>query len=106
MRLESDGHLKIYKDGVPASPFVDMVTYDLGESQHPHLCGKYGVCRQGECNYPIGIDGVPCFNPTEFQLPAHGHSSPDQHHLIEVRNITCFNVIDPGVQHLQILKLI
>ncbi|KAF7112818.1 hypothetical protein RHSIM_RhsimUnG0189700 [Rhododendron simsii] len=98
MRLESDGHLKIYNGGFPASPFVDMVTYgyDLGKSQHPRWCGKYGVCRQGECSCPIGIDGVPCFNPTEFQLPARVRSSPDQHDLIEVRNITCFNVIDPG----------
>ncbi|KAL6329003.1 hypothetical protein AAG906_007293 [Vitis piasezkii] len=76
---------------------------DLGMCQHPLHCGEYGVCREGQCSCPEDHDGVRYFIETQSQLPDHGCSritalscgpSLDQHHLMEIKNATYFNVID------------
>ncbi|KAA8526251.1 hypothetical protein F0562_008546 [Nyssa sinensis] len=82
-----------------------MVAQNLGECQHPRRCGKYGLCsREGNCSCPIAVDGNQYFKQTESQQPDGGcsmitplscPSSPDQHRLVEVRNASYFNIIDP-----------
>ncbi|CAL5373619.1 unnamed protein product [Camellia sinensis] len=58
-----DGHLKIFHHSNANGwrEIVDMITHDLGECQHPSHCGEYGLCRQGQCSCPIGIDWVRYF---------------------------------------------
>ena len=104
LKLEAEGYLKIYQvsSGMYRT-IVDLITADLGVCQHPLQCGEYGVCRGGQCSCPEDEDGVQYFNETQSQL--HGHCcsritalscgpSLDQHHLMEIKNATYFNVID------------
>ncbi|CAK9138494.1 unnamed protein product [Ilex paraguariensis] len=104
LRLDSDGHLKIYRHGEGRGFYevLDLVSVDLGVCQYPRSCGEYGVCQEGECSCPTGLDRVQYFDRS-LQSPSQGcsrltplscHPSPDQHKLVEVRNVTFFNVIN------------
>ncbi|KAL7174111.1 hypothetical protein ACSBR2_033379 [Camellia fascicularis] len=88
----------------------------LGECQYSRHYGDYGLCRQGQCSCPIGIDRVGYFEQTQsqngklyqqqtqLQIPYMGFSRitslscpppfDQKHHLVEVRNVTYFNLID------------
>ncbi|XP_028055930.1 G-type lectin S-receptor-like serine/threonine-protein kinase At1g61460 [Camellia sinensis] len=113
----SDGHLKIFyhSNANRWREIVDMVTHDLGECQHPHHCGEYGLCRKSQCSWPIGIDWVRYFGQTQsqngkrrqqtrLQIPYMGCSRitsfscprpfDQKHYLVEVRNVSYFNLID------------
>ncbi|KAA8526252.1 hypothetical protein F0562_008545 [Nyssa sinensis] len=74
LKLDSDGYLKIYQHGNASglSGPVDMVTQDLGKCQHPRQFGEVAM---------IPLTCTP--------------SLDQQHHLVEVTNVTYFNVIDP-----------
>ncbi|KAI8008528.1 EP1-like glycoprotein 2 [Camellia lanceoleosa] len=76
IKLGSDGHLKIFHHSNANGwrEIVDMITHDLGECQHPRHCGEYGLCRQGQCNCPIGMDWVRYFEQTQ---PKWKTSTPD-----------------------------
>ncbi|KAL7185336.1 hypothetical protein ACSBR2_027302 [Camellia fascicularis] len=113
----SDGHLKIFhhSNANRWREIVDMITHDLGECQHPRHCGECGLCRQGQCSCPVGIDWVRYFEQTEsqngkhqqqtkLQIPSMGCSRitslscpppfDQKHYLVEVRNVSYFNLID------------
>ncbi|CAK9168341.1 unnamed protein product [Ilex paraguariensis] len=105
LRLDSDGHLKIYQHDEARGFYevLDLVSHDLGVCQYPRSCGEYGVCREGECSCPTGLDRVQYFDQSQLQLPSKGcsrltplscHRSPDQHKLVELINVTYFNVIN------------
>ncbi|XP_059665031.1 G-type lectin S-receptor-like serine/threonine-protein kinase SD2-5 [Cornus florida] len=106
VKLQSDGHLKIYYHGNATGlrEIADLITEDLGECQHPRQCGEYGLCREGQCSCAVGTDGRQYWRQTQLQLLKSGCSRitnlscppslNQQHHLVEVRNVTYFNVID------------
>ncbi|KAF8411078.1 hypothetical protein HHK36_003617 [Tetracentron sinense] len=105
IRLDSDGQLRIYqyRTGDEWRVLSDLVAEKLGECQYPRRCGDYGVCREAQCSCPEGKDGMQYFKQTQVQLPELGCSritplsckpSLDQHRLLEVENVTYFNLID------------
>ncbi|KAH7860672.1 hypothetical protein Vadar_016573 [Vaccinium darrowii] len=50
MRLESDGHLKVYEfRGYDWAVVVDLLTEAISECGYPMACGKYGICSKGQC---------------------------------------------------------
>ncbi|KAH7841286.1 hypothetical protein Vadar_027937 [Vaccinium darrowii] len=49
MRLESDGHLKVYEFRKSYWKVVDLLTEAIGKCGYPMACGKYGLCSREQC---------------------------------------------------------
>jgi predicted Ser/Thr protein kinase len=103
IRLESDGHLKMYQFGAGGWQMVqDIFDGQIDDCAYPTVCGEYGICVSGQCTCPIGG------NATYFKqiddrrinfgctpvIPISCGSMPD-HQLIALSNISYFNYIDP-----------
>ncbi|RVW85866.1 G-type lectin S-receptor-like serine/threonine-protein kinase SD2-5 [Vitis vinifera] len=82
-------------------PLYSTIEFIKLEASSP-LWGVWGMQRR-QCSCPEDHDGVRYFIETQSQLPDHGCSritalscgpSLDQHHLMEIKNATYFNVID------------
>ncbi|XP_049412561.1 G-type lectin S-receptor-like serine/threonine-protein kinase SD2-5 isoform X2 [Solanum stenotomum] len=52
MRLESDGHLKVYEWQSRWTEVGDLLTGYKGECYYPMACGRYGICSRGQCSCP------------------------------------------------------
>ncbi|KAF7112819.1 hypothetical protein RHSIM_RhsimUnG0190100 [Rhododendron simsii] len=96
VRLHNDGRLKLYRHEPATGPneIIDIVTKDLGVCQHPRECGDFSVCNEGKCGCPEGVDGLwineTCSRTTQFcQAPS------DKVDLVEMENVSYFNLIDP-----------
>ncbi|KAG5552057.1 hypothetical protein RHGRI_010220 [Rhododendron griersonianum] len=97
VRLHDDGRLKLYRlePATGAKEIVDIVTEDLGVCQHPRQCGDFGVCNEGKCGCPEGVEGFQlinekCSRTTQLcQAP-----SSDKADLVEMKNVSYFNFID------------
>ncbi|PIA31873.1 hypothetical protein AQUCO_04700015v1 [Aquilegia coerulea] len=60
MRLDSDGHLRVYQwYDASETLFTDVLTGKLGDCGYPTVCGEYGICSNGQCSCPISADGDP-----------------------------------------------
>ncbi|KAL5721217.1 hypothetical protein ACHQM5_013804 [Ranunculus cassubicifolius] len=104
LRLDADGGLRIYAlisgDGWRVA-FVFLGRGD--ECQFPLKCGPYGVCRDGQCSCPKGVDGLDYLAPVNGQFPNMGcsligqSSSPvfDQYELVDFGQLSYFSYFDP-----------
>ncbi|KAG5552052.1 hypothetical protein RHGRI_010215 [Rhododendron griersonianum] len=109
VRLHDDGGLKLHRHepATGAKEIVDIVTEDLGVCQHPRQCGDFGVCNEGKCDCP---EGVPL---GEFQLINEKCSRTTQlcqapfvqGKLVEMKNVSYFNFIDPTATALNVTDL-
>ncbi|XP_060190216.1 G-type lectin S-receptor-like serine/threonine-protein kinase SD2-5 [Lycium barbarum] len=52
MKLESDGHLKVYEWQSAWNEVEDILTGFNGECYYPMVCGRYGICSRGQCSCP------------------------------------------------------
>ncbi|XP_009605729.1 G-type lectin S-receptor-like serine/threonine-protein kinase SD2-5 [Nicotiana tabacum] len=52
MKLESDGHLKVYEWQSRWNEVDDLLTGFNGECYYPMVCGRYGICSRGQCSCP------------------------------------------------------
>ncbi|KAK4369046.1 hypothetical protein RND71_012838 [Anisodus tanguticus] len=52
MKLESDGHLKVYEWRSGWNEVDDLLTGFYGECYYPMVCGRYGICSRGQCSCP------------------------------------------------------
>ncbi|PHU12544.1 hypothetical protein BC332_19474 [Capsicum chinense] len=52
MKLESDGHLKVYEWQSGWNEVDDLLTGFNGECYYPMVCGRYGICSRGQCSCP------------------------------------------------------
>ncbi|CAM0943210.1 unnamed protein product [Alopecurus aequalis] len=75
MRLDSDGHLRIYE----WSSIKWIVVYDIMGSigmdacDYPTFCGEYGVCSGGQCTCPIVNNSISSyFKPVDESKPNLG----------------------------------
>ncbi|PIA33930.1 hypothetical protein AQUCO_03900053v1 [Aquilegia coerulea] len=105
MRLDNDGHLRVYQwvraeehERVPfKESFVeDVFTIDYSDCSYPTVCGSYGICSDGQCTCPIERGGdssyfkqldywkssLGCNETTELSC------NSSQVHLIEVEYVT------------------
>lgn len=99
MRLESDGHLKVYEFQYDWVVVVDLMTEAIGECGYPMACGKYGICSEGQCSCPDKASSKEViFRQTSFREPNLGCSpvtpiSCDQsqyHSLLELEGTSYF----------------
>ncbi|KAF7142135.1 hypothetical protein RHSIM_Rhsim06G0123600 [Rhododendron simsii] len=106
MRLEPNGHLKVYEWVQPEwKAIADLLTShfsSFGVCEYPMVCGKYGICSSnGQCscfagsssetgifkqiNYKQANLGCPLVTPISCN-----HSQ--YHSLLELKNISYFNL--------------
>ncbi|XP_057985675.1 G-type lectin S-receptor-like serine/threonine-protein kinase SD2-5 isoform X2 [Hevea brasiliensis] len=59
LRLDPDGHLRVYQWIQGSVSIVDdILTDNLGNCSYPTVCGNYGICSNGgSCSCPVGKDG-------------------------------------------------
>ncbi|KXG27741.2 hypothetical protein SORBI_3005G037100 [Sorghum bicolor] len=85
MRLESDGHLRVYEMGIPHLELrmvLDVLSSVMNFCDYPVACGDYGVCSYGQCSCPnagcIPLASISC------------DDMPD-HKLIPLNNVSYFS---------------
>ncbi|XP_078158100.1 EP1-like glycoprotein 2 [Carex rostrata] len=83
IRLESDGHLRLYDYDYDYCAFQWKMVADLlnlSNCDYPTVCGHYGICSNGQCTCPTGTLGN-YFKPVDNRRAEIG--------CYAVTNITC-----------------
>ncbi|KAL3509057.1 hypothetical protein ACH5RR_028458 [Cinchona calisaya] len=53
MKFEPDGHLRLYQwAGMDWREVSDLLRTEAGDCGYPMVCGRYGVCTNGQCGCP------------------------------------------------------
>lgn len=98
MKLESNGHLKVYEWRSRWREVDDLLTGFRGECNYPTVCGRYGICTMGQCSCPISSNSTTYFRPINVRLPNLGCSEAKKlscnnlkkHRLLEVEDVDYF----------------
>ncbi|XP_078159089.1 G-type lectin S-receptor-like serine/threonine-protein kinase SD2-5 isoform X2 [Carex rostrata] len=101
MRLESDGHLRLYDyDDLQGWKMVGDL-FNMDNCNYPTVCGHYGICNNGQCTCPTGIlenyfklvdnrrAELGCTLVTNITC-----QDVNNHRLLEIKNVTYFNNAD------------
>ncbi|KAF5949182.1 hypothetical protein HYC85_015139 [Camellia sinensis] len=103
MRLDPDGHLKVYESGELNfnAEVVDLLTSGIGDCGYPMVCSNYGICSSdGQCACPYDANSeTSTFRQISYRQPNLGCSlvtpiscSHSQYHtLLELKNTSYFN---------------
>ncbi|KAI8551250.1 hypothetical protein RHMOL_Rhmol06G0170600 [Rhododendron molle] len=103
MRLEPDGHLRVYKwGGSKWNTVADLLISDWGDCWYPMVCGKYGICSsKGQCGCFAGSSNeTGIFKQISYKQTNLGCSlvtpiscnHSQYHSLLELKNISYFNL--------------
>ncbi|XP_059281923.1 EP1-like glycoprotein 2 [Lycium ferocissimum] len=98
MKLESNGHLKVYEWQSRWKEVDDLLTGFHGECNYPTVCGKYGICTMGQCSCPTSSNSTTYFRPINVRRPDLGCSEvtrltcndKKKHRLLEVEDVDYF----------------
>ncbi|KAF7081504.1 hypothetical protein CFC21_085441 [Triticum aestivum] len=98
MRLDSDGHLRVYEQSGISWP-VEYDVMQIDYCAYPTVCGRYGICMGVQCTYPLeNNSNSRHFKPVEERKPNLG-STPitpiscqeiQHHQLFTLTNISYF----------------
>ncbi|KAJ1690056.1 hypothetical protein LUZ63_014211 [Rhynchospora breviuscula] len=100
IRLEYDGHLRLYQyDSSNQLNVKDLFT--TNNCAYPNFCGHYGICNNGQCTCPVGISSN-YFKLVHDRQPQLGCSAEtpitcedvNNHLWLTVNNVSYFNYID------------
>ncbi|PIA30620.1 hypothetical protein AQUCO_05400009v1 [Aquilegia coerulea] len=100
MKLDSDGHLKVYAWTTKWEQVHDLFS-EVDDCHYPLACGKYGICSNGQCTCPENTEGGKYyFYPVDQRQPNLGCtvSTPlscelqEYHQILSLNDITYFNV--------------
>ncbi|XP_075097767.1 G-type lectin S-receptor-like serine/threonine-protein kinase SD2-5 isoform X1 [Nicotiana tabacum] len=82
LKLEFDGHLKVYEWQDQWKEVNDLFTGFYGECAYPMACGRYGICSKGQCSCPkSSSDSTNYFRQINDRQPNLGCS--------EITKMTC-----------------
>ncbi|CAH9147600.1 unnamed protein product [Cuscuta epithymum] len=100
MKLEPDGHLRVYEWRNGWLQVADLLTGYLGDCKYPLVCGEYGMCSSGQCACPRARnDSAIYFTPVDDMQPNFGcsrvnplicNSSSRYHSFVELHDMTYF----------------
>jgi hypothetical protein len=102
MRLEYDGHLRLYEwsDDRWTAPY-EVMNYRMGSCDYPTVCGEYGTCKEGQCACPLDDSNSRSsyFKPVDESMPNSGCTpitpiscQEIQHHrLLTIPSISYFD---------------
>ncbi|KAL6650386.1 hypothetical protein ACP70R_009311 [Stipagrostis hirtigluma subsp. patula] len=108
MRLEHDGHLRLY-EWRPAgwAPVFDVLRLFPDDCAFPTVCGAYGVCTDMQCSCP----DVASFRPVDFRRPNRGcvpAAAPARcgaprraHRLVSLEGVSYFNDHETSMKALE-----
>ncbi|KAF8006267.1 hypothetical protein BT93_K0531 [Corymbia citriodora subsp. variegata] len=104
LKLGSDGHLRLYDqdgDSFQWNEVADLFKGYVQDCAYPTVCGRYGICSNGQCSCPTLSGGesyfklvdnkqpnIGCFENVPLSCEASKHQS-----LLEFENITYFSLI-------------
>jgi hypothetical protein len=98
MRLESDGHLRLYEMGIPHLELrmvLDVLSSVMNFCDYPLACGDYGVCSNGQCSCPSSnyFRLQSERHPDAGCIPLASISCNDMHghKLIPINNVSYFS---------------
>ncbi|XP_072998748.1 G-type lectin S-receptor-like serine/threonine-protein kinase SD2-5 [Typha latifolia] len=98
MRLESDGHLRLYEWRTDWKMVMDVLNVFPDNCAYPTVCGQYGICSNGQCSCP----SAEYFRPVNDRQANLGCAavtsiscqSIQGHQLLALDNVSYFNYID------------
>ncbi|KAJ8532198.1 hypothetical protein K7X08_012121 [Anisodus acutangulus] len=97
MKLESNGHLKVYEWQGQWNQVGDLLTGFHGECNYPTVCGRYGICTMGQCSCPTSSNSTTYFRPINNRRPDLGcfevtrlTCNSKKHRLLEVEDVDYF----------------
>jgi len=103
VRLELDGHLKLYEWNIYQWVVVQDVM-KLDQCNYPYVCGDYGICTGDQCTCPMTASSTigTYFKQLDDRKPnlGCGLNTPiscqpiEDHQLVAVSNVSYFNYID------------
>ncbi|KAK1274688.1 G-type lectin S-receptor-like serine/threonine-protein kinase [Acorus gramineus] len=103
MKLDSDGHLRVYEWSTKGWVVVADV-FGLKACLYPKACGEYGICADdGQCSCPIGTSGCySFFRPVNYRRPSLGCSTvtpiscrlSGYHQMIAIEDVSYFGYSD------------
>lgn len=75
IRLESDGHLKLYPyEEVGWQMMQDILEGQIDDCAYPTVCGEYGICMSAQCTCPMDGNAIRTLSrlmPAGSMLDAH-----------------------------------
>ncbi|RCV39686.1 hypothetical protein SETIT_8G243700v2 [Setaria italica] len=96
MRLEPDGHLRLYEmQGQDCLMVLDVLSTKMSFSDYPTACGDYGVCSKGQCscpsfsNFKFQNEQQPTVGCIPLSSPSCNQAQNNQ--LIQVNNVSYFS---------------
>ncbi|XP_078158106.1 G-type lectin S-receptor-like serine/threonine-protein kinase SD2-5 [Carex rostrata] len=101
IRLESDGHLRLYDYDEYSRWKMVADLLDMDECDYPTVCGHYGICNNGQCTCPAKtLENY--FKPIDNQQAELGCNAVNNitchdvnnHHLLNLPIVSYFNTID------------
>ncbi|XP_078157585.1 G-type lectin S-receptor-like serine/threonine-protein kinase SD2-5 [Carex rostrata] len=102
MRLESDGHLRLYEFDEYSIWTMVADLFHIDNCDYPTVCGNYGICKNnGHCFCPAGTLGK-YFQPVDNQQPELGCytitnitcQDVNNHLLLDLNNVSYFDNVD------------
>ncbi|XP_027064462.1 EP1-like glycoprotein 2 [Coffea arabica] len=99
MKLGSDGHLRLYEWADGWKEVFDILTGYLGDCNYPTVCGKNGICSNGQCSCPTSVNAsMNYFKPINGRQPNLGCSeitpldcnASRYHNFLELEDMTYF----------------
>lgn len=100
MRLESDGHLRLYGLSDVEVPIVFSDAMNINDCAYPTVCGEYGICTAGQCACPLqNNSNSGYFSPVNERRPNLGCSpatpiSCEQMHRHQLLTLTDISYFD------------
>ncbi|KXG37964.1 G-type lectin S-receptor-like serine/threonine-protein kinase SD2-5 [Sorghum bicolor] len=100
MRLESDGHLRLYEmQGTLQDPLMlfDVLSTEMKFCDYPMACGDYGVCSKGQCSCPnlndfrFQNERLPSAGCIPLRSPSCDHVQDNNNRLILLNNVLYFS---------------
>lgn len=100
MQLGSDGHLRVYDWDFLWKDVTDVLSPYIDECEYPLVCGKYGICSNGQCSCPGDTSNeINFFRPINKRQPNLGCleitplscEASQYHHLLDLAYLFCFN---------------
>ncbi|PIA33929.1 hypothetical protein AQUCO_03900052v1 [Aquilegia coerulea] len=103
IRLDSDGHLRLYHYHYEREDLVeDIMSDELRDCAYPTFCGNYGICSDGQCSCPKGSNRDPTYfqqlNVTQSSLGCNqttplSCTNPQYHVLLDLEYVDYFSFI-------------
>ncbi|KAG0484675.1 hypothetical protein HPP92_008754 [Vanilla planifolia] len=103
MRLELDGRLRIYSWNRGWNVWMDVIPLFPDECSSPTICGRYGICSEGQCSCPRGVNGDTSYftpvNPTLANLGCNpliplSCEFMESHQFVSLDSFSYFNYVD------------